>query len=215
MPIRTPHYHLALLALCTALFISGCGPERQVAATSIDDLSIRLSTFHRQPSQENFRIILTSLNRFDGNQELRANASLIASFVLAATEKYDLTIEGAAESLPLKRFRAADRTAFNTWLDDSSASPEKNDVLWMAFFCTGEERYLDRLMAVAFINASRSDNKTTVIDLAGSSAQWSYKSNAAQWPEVLRHAERLAAGGNTFAAECVAYAREHLEKQQP
>jgi hypothetical protein len=85
----------------------------------------------------------------------------------------------------------------------------------MGFFCTGEERYLDRLMAVAFTDTSRSDNKTTVIDLAGSSAQWSYKSNAAQWPEVLRHAERLAAGGNTFAAECVAYAREHPGMRQP
>lgn len=215
MPPRTSLHALVLLTLATAFVMSGCGPERNVTATSIDDLSRRLSTFHRQPTQEDFRIILNSLNRFDSNPELRANASLMASFVLFATDKYGVTIDGAPDSLPLSRFRIADRAAFTTWLDDATTSPEKNDVLWMAFFCTGDERYLDRLMAVAFIDASRTEGKTTVIDLAASSAQWSYKSNAAQWPEVLRHVERLAAGGNTFAAECVAFAREHPEKQQP
>jgi hypothetical protein len=198
-----------------ALFMSGCGPEREVTATSIDDLSRRLSTFHRQPTQDDFRIILNSLNRFDGNQEMRANASLMASFVLFATEKYGLTIDDAPDSLPLSRFRTADRAAFTAWLEDASSSPQKNDVLWMAFFCTGEERYLDRLMAVAFTDRTQTDGKNLVLDLAGSSAQWSYKSNTAQWPEVLRHAERLAAAGNTFAAECVVYAREHPELRQP
>lgn len=206
---------LLLLILAATLLMNGCGPERQVSATSIDDLSRRLSTFHRQPTQEDFRIILNSLNRFDGNQEMRANASLMASFLVFATGKYGLTVTGAPESLPLSRFRTADHAAFTSWLDDASASPAKNDVLWMAFFCTGEERYLDRLMAVAFTDATRVDGKTTVIDLAGSTAQWSYKANAAQWPEVLRHAERLAATGNAFAAECVAYAREHPEKREP
>lgn len=215
MPTRTHFLALFLPMLFAALLMSGCGPERDVTATSIDDLSRRLSTFHRQPTQDDFRIILNSLNRFDGNQEMRANASLMASFVLFATDKYGLTIDGAPDSLPLSRFRKADRAAFTAWLEDASSSPQKNDVLWMAFFCTGEERYLDRLMAVAFTDRTQTDGKQLVLDLAGSSAQWSYKSNAAQWPEVLRHAERLAASGNTFAAECVAYAREHPEKREP
>ncbi|MBA3698098.1 MAG: hypothetical protein H0W78_04515 [Planctomycetes bacterium] len=202
-----------LLTLGALVLLGGCGAERNVSATSIDDLSRRLSTFHRQPTQDEFRVILNSFNRFDSNPEMRANASLMASFVVFATGKYGLSIDDAPDSLPLSRFRTADHMKFTAWLDDGSASPAKNDVLWMAFFCTGEEHYLDRLMAVAFVDASRTEGKSTVIDLAGSSAQWSYKSNAAQWPEVLRHAERLAAGGNTFAAECVAYAREHPEKR--
>jgi hypothetical protein len=130
MPVhRSPV--VLLLTLCALILLGGCGPERQVSATSIDDLSRRLSTFHRQPTQEDFRTILNSLNRFDDNQELRANASLMASFLVFATSKYGLTIDGAPDSLPLSRFRAADHAAFNSCCGWGSSAPAKS-VTWIA-----------------------------------------------------------------------------------
>jgi hypothetical protein len=197
------------------LLLGGCGEPRLMTAATVEDLSHHLSTFHRRATEDEFRLILNSFARFDSDQQMRQNASLMASFIVFATDRYAFTVEGVPGSEPLTRFRRADRLRFTTWLGDDSTSPEKNDVWWMAFFCTGEERWLDRLLEVASTDQTKVADKTTVIDLAGSSARWSYKSNVAQWEEVHRHAEKHADLGNTFAAECVAFAKEHPESRRP
>lgn len=203
------HGHLLLILF--VLIGIGCGEPRRMTAANLDELSQRMSAFHRQPTQDEFLLIVNSFARFDADQTMRQNASLMATFIIFTTERYGFMIDEAPESQALLRYRTADRATFTAWLDDSSTSPQKNDVWWMAFFCTGEERWLDRLLEVASLDATSTDNKSSVIDLAGSTARWSYKANVAQWSEVLRHAERHADKGNTFARDCVAYAREHPE----
>jgi hypothetical protein len=192
----------------------GCGEQRLMTVATVDDLSVHLSAFHRNPTEEEFRLILNSFARFDSNVMMRENASLMAAFVLFATERYGFSTDGVPSSQPLTRFRSADRLRFRTWLEDPGTSPEKNDVWWMAYCCTGEDRWLDHLLEVASTDRTSTGGKATVIDLAGSSAQWSYKSNTAQWEDVQRHAERHADLGNAFAKECVAYAKEHPELRQ-
>lgn len=195
--------------------LCGCGEPRLMTAATLDDLSLRMSSFHRQPTQDEFRLILNSFARFDGDPQIRDSASLMASFILFAGDRYAFTVDGAPESQPLARFRTADRVRFNAWLGDDSTSPQKNDVWWMAYFCTGEDRWLDRLLEVASTDVTQTEDKPAVIDLAGQTARWSYKSNAAQWSEVLQHAERHAELGNAFAKDCVAYAEEHPELRRP
>lgn len=209
LPARLPMIALLLLAL------GGCGEPRLMTAANLDDLGLRMAAFHRQPTTEEFRLIINSFARFDADQTMKQNASLMATFIIFASERHGFTTTDLPESDPLKRFRTADHAKFRTWLDDSSISPEKNDVWWMAWFCTGDERWLDRLLGVASGDQTGVVDKATVIDLAGSSARWSYKSNVAQWEEVERHAQRQADLGNAFAKECVAYAKEHPELRRP
>lgn len=204
----------ATLLVVLAL-LCGCGEPRLMTAATLDDLSLRMSSFHRQPTQDEFHLILNSFARFDGDPQIRDSASLMASFILFASDRYAFTVERAPESQALVRFRTADRVRFNAWLGDDSTSPQKNDVWWMAYFATGEDRWLDRVLAVATSAATQTEGKPAVIDLAGQTARWSYKSNAAQWSEVLSHAERHAELGNAFAKECVAYAEQHPELRRP
>ncbi len=203
-----------LIALL-GLLVTACGEQRLMTAATLDDLSLRMSSFHRQPGEEEFRVILNSFARFGGDPQVGDSASLMASFILFASDRYAFNVDGAPESEPLSRYRRADRVRFTTWLADDSTSPQKNDVWWMAFFVTGEERWLDRLLDVASTDGTQADGKATIIDLAGRTARWSYQSNAAQWSEVLSHAERHAELGNAFAKECVAYAKEHPELRRP
>jgi hypothetical protein len=137
----------------------------------------------------------------------------MATFILFATERFHLSTEGAPDSLPLTVFRSLSSATLLRWLDDPVNSPEKNDVLWMGFFTTGDTQYLDRLAAIAtsLDPTRRTGDKGVAIDFAASSASWSYKSNAAQWPEVHAHAERMAAAGLGFAKECLDYATAHPE----
>lgn len=208
-------------ALC--LWLSACGDQRTTDTSLPDDLAAEiagkdllwlLSTFHRHPVQGVFDHVLSELQRQDSNPEMQANAGLMAAFLVLAVEHHGLSVDRAPESRPLKFFRTADRAAFHQWIDDQSASPQKNDAWWIAFFCTGDERYLDRLLQVASAPEPTADNDRLVIDLAVRTAKWSYQSNVAQWPEVERHARRHAAAGNPFAAQCLAYAAEHPDQRQ-
>lgn len=206
-----PRLAILLLAVAVPLVCGGCGEHRPLTVANLDELSLRMSTFHRQPTQDEFTILANSFARFEGDRQMRESASLMAAFIVFATERYGVSVDGVPDSQALTRFRTADRARFSGWLADGSTSPQKNDVWWVAFFCTGEERWLDRLLEVAVGDGTHATGDPAVIDLAGRSARWSYKSNAAQWEEVQRHAERHADHGNAFAAECVAYAKEHPE----
>lgn len=220
MMLRCWHM-MVVTVLC--LWLSACGDQRAAtpalsaeltAEIAGKDLSWHLATFHRHPVQGVFDHVLRELQRQDSNPEMQANAGLMAAFLMLAVERHGLSVEQAPESRPLKFFRTADRAAFHQWIDDHSSSPQKNDAWWIGFFCTGDERYLDRLLAVASMAEPPTDNQRLVLDLAVSTAKWSYQSNVAQWAEVERHARRHAAAGNAFASQCLAYAAEHPDQRQ-
>jgi hypothetical protein len=200
----------AALALpLTVILLGGCAAATMPSAVPLAELSQRIATFHSSPTQANFAAILGGLPQLAADP---ANAALMASFIIFAAERFHLATAGAPDSPALRAFRASDRAAFQRWLDDPGSSPEKNDILWMGYFSTGDTQYLDRLVAIASADATQPGGaQGAVIDLAGATARWSYQSNAAQWPEVRAHADRLAAQGSAFAASCVAYAQAHPE----
>jgi hypothetical protein len=212
---------IAMIAVpVTMLLLCGCSstsgqpaavpPTAVAPALSLAELSLRISTFHSSPTQASFSAILGSFQLLSQD---RADAALMATFIVFATERFHLSTEGEPDSLPLTVFRSLSSATLLRWLDHPATSPEKNDVLWMGFFATGDEQYLDRLAAIAtsFDPTRRTGDRAVVIDLAAASALWSYKSNAAQWPEVHAHAERMAAAGIGFAKECLDYAAAHPE----
>lgn len=72
-------------------------------------------------------------------------------------------------------------------------SAEMNDVIWAAYFGTGETKYLDRLLT-----ETRYKDREDSLQLffAGSSAMWSLASNARQHPSIKEYLNKLSSSVN-------------------
>jgi hypothetical protein len=212
-------YALQLLTSCGKLEAEE-GPP-----TSMLDLSLRIFTFHRSPTQNNFSDILNSFERLHVNNfnitldpfgQTGASVSELAFFILYATECLHLSTAGAPDSLPLSFNRATYQSwssQLHKWLNEPERNPEEGCNLWMGYFCTGDTLYLDNIFSLA-TNPPRKGEGDTTRDAGVYFREWarkSYKWNVPQWPEILVHAKNRAKLGNDFARECVDYATAHPE----
>lgn len=87
--------------------------------------------------------------------------------------------------------------------EPSGVTPEVLDVYWMSFFATGDDSYLDRILA-----ATQGVSGRNVINLVTGAAQWSFKSNCQQHPAILAYAKgRRASPRNgaeaSFLDDCI------------
>lgn len=69
--------------------------------------------------------------------------------------------------------------------------PDSNDLIWGAYFGTGDTRYLDKLVGETKL-VTREDS--LVLYMTGASAKWSLSSNARQHEQIKQYLTMLAQG---------------------
>jgi hypothetical protein len=230
--IRFTQFHLLFKALITIAFtlqlLSNycCRLEgAEGPPTTMPELLMRMYTFHRSATQENFFDILNGFQRLhvdnfnitlDPFSQTGTSISEMSFFILYATECLHLTTEGAPDSLPLSNYRATYpswSSQLHKWLNEPKRNPNEGCNLWMGYYCTGDSLYLDNIFSLA-TNPPRKGEGDTLRDAGIFMREWarkSYKWNVTQWPEILLHAKNHANLGDAFATECVEYAAVHPE----
>ena len=203
-----------LIIVCVVLLLAGCGGERRRPQT-LDDFGNALTYFYQHPSQNEFSLICNE-EPYHRREMAKASADeVVPVFVTVGERKYGYVIAKADDDPHLHGpFTAANVDDY--LLSDENASPGQNDALWVAFFTSGDERYLDVLYrrATSVTTVIGPDGKpevgpdgkpALVIDLTQTTAAWSYKANCRQHPAVLAHL-RKQHGHEEFAKECEAWA---------
>ena len=169
-----------LAIILAAGFICGCAStprgDRELPP-KIMQASERIMGFHENPSPQAFNEIIAShrstlrwcrRNGKPGNAE--HTRRLFQVFVSFASKQYGYNGSPYPEEVMAQ--------VVNSVLTMKVASPDDLDVLWAAFFATGDNQHLDRLA-----DAAMSSDNTLLAD----AAKWSLNSNYRQHPAVQQY----------------------------
>ena len=180
------------------------------ALEQLTEVSKKMMDFQSSPTQENFSSISEMV---EANSDFIIRFSqqngadrLMSTFLARASVKYDFDIVGEGEIFQLAKDIAANNEqneVANFVNDNETVTPAKLDVWWVSFFATGDTDYLERILAQ--VNSEKI--------LIKGAAEWSFKSNCANQPEVKAFAEKAVedeawAEQREFLKECISPAEE-------
>ena len=163
--------------------LASCGDAGRFHPQTIQEFGDTITYFYNSPSQDLLNRIINESNWQESEFIKTGNGDLLPIFFSVCANKYKYSLkDGDSKSIQLAR----NMTDVDQYLfDDNRISPGQNDGLWVAFFASGDDKYLDKLFARATTQIP-----PNVIDDSYSSAAWSYKANCKQHPSVFAHLKR-------------------------
>ncbi len=169
-----------LAIILAAGFICGCASAPRGSRELPPELlqaSERIAGFHENPSPQAFNEIIAShpktlrwCERNGKPGDAEHTLRLFQVFVSFASKQYGYNGSPYPEEVMAQ--------VVSSVLTMKGASPDDLDVLWAAFFATGDNQHLDRLADAA----ASSDNA-----LLADAAKWSLNSNYRQHPAVQQY----------------------------
>jgi|GEM_PF-1527208 len=169
-----------LTTILAAVLICGCASTPQGGRElppEIIQASERIASFHENPSPQAFNAIIAShaktlrwCKRNGKPGDAEHTARLFQVFASFASKQYGYNGSPYPEAVM--------NQVVESVLAMKVASPDDLDVLWAAFFATGDSQHLDRLA-----DAAVSSSNALITD----AAKWSLNSNYRQHPAVTQY----------------------------
>jgi hypothetical protein len=154
---------------------------------SRNELSQKLTNFYQNPDSVTLNKIVATLSASSEDQEKMPPTVVIGfctSLLLLRDENsavLDRELKKHVAENQLFPFILSLKNTRDTIVHWPAHSPEVNDMMWSAYFGTGNSKYLERLIG-ELKYVSREDS--LVLFLTGNSAKWSLASNARQHNSV-------------------------------
>ncbi len=177
----------------------GEAPKKITSVTNNDELNYFVETYYMEPHPE----LVDSALQFINSSGLANNENAIAPILMTFSCIFDLSSSGQKEKWrekilelnpPAKTIllRSINQTP-DELLNNVETSPAKNDMYWSSFFITGEQKYLDAIIATL---GHLDERKDLMLFLTAASAKWSLSSNAKIHKKVRDALEDLKTNGD-------------------
>lgn len=197
MPMKS---NLFLAVLLPLLFSVGSFAQDDFSA-AMSEMSKKVSFFHENPTDENFQEIAKTIDRWkdelEGLDKRRGFQSILSTFVARVHEKYDYEIEGdnSINQLAKEILNPETKNEDAKFIqNDELITRQKLDLWWSSFYATGEDKYLQLLLARTgskeMIQEAQQANNTTLANIMGA-ASWSFASNLNQQEAVQNFAKAM------------------------
>jgi hypothetical protein len=152
----------------------------------LDELSQRLTYFYQNPDSTTLKRIARTLSASEAQEKVPPTAAISFCTSILLSRDANSVVLGRelkkhASTNQLFTFILSLEKSRDTLVNWPTHSPEVNDMMWGAYFGTGNSKYLERLISeLKYIN--REDS--LVLFLTGNSAKWSLCSNARQHQSI-------------------------------
>jgi hypothetical protein len=161
---------------------------------SQDEMRYQLSYYYLKPNSLLLPALIRSIDE-SGILEKESTHSPIIGFITTAlasslsdSQVFKETISSLSNNKILFSFCYSLSSTKDTIINWSKHAPSVNDLLWGAFFASGDKRVVERLVS----EMQFCDEKDSLqLFLTGASAKWSLSSNAKQHPLVRKYLEEL------------------------
>jgi hypothetical protein len=201
------HWTRRCIVIGLLLFATVARTESVVNIKTAQEAEAFTQSYYRHPSPATIANLIEALNRNAVFNRREATYPWIGFFseVFADNQGMVSTWQalGARQDVPtaavLKRALEVKQAGGVTSIVDHS--PELNDMYWGAFFATGRDEFLMKLIDQLVLSDERTDFN---LYLAGASAKWSLASNALSHPDVRAILESLPARFDKRTREIVA-----------
>lgn len=161
---------------------------------SQDEMRYQLAYYYLKPNSLILPALIRSIDE-SGILEKKSTQSPIIGFITTAmascpsdSQVFKETISSLSTNEHLFSFCYSLASTKDTVINWSGHDPSVNDMLWGAFFASGDKRVVERLVS----EMKFCDEKDSLqLFLTGASAKWSLSSNAKQHPSVRGYLEDL------------------------
>lgn len=177
----------------------------------LESVSNEITYFYLNPSSENFSRLQDNAASLENELKSAKNGALLFGVAIARiAEKHGWPIKDNYFGEIAKK--ALDqKSKLGQFVSSDAVNPTKLDIWWISFSATGDEIYLEKLLAYAGEELPKDDIKRLLIV---SAATWSFESNCKQHEKVRHFAEKalkregLSQHKKQFLKEAITNARE-------
>jgi len=174
------------------LSVISFSPKAQ-AILSKDQIGTTLTHFYSHPDSGTLKLLINSIQNSQEAREALPSAPIVGFFsaILLSDSPNEKIVKRELSAMH-NRFELFDYALLfgksqDTIFNWTNRKPDSNDLIWGAYFGTGDTRYLDKLLGETVL-IEREDS--LVLYMTGASAKWSLASNARQHESIKKHLSR-------------------------
>lgn len=156
----------------------------------VDQLGRTLTFFYVHPDSSTLKSLIRTLQNSQTAREALPPAPVIGFFtaILLSSSPNRIIVNREFNALnsrfDLFDYALAFGKSQDTIIHWKNRKPDSNDLIWGAYFGTGDTRYLDKLLGETKL-IEREDS--LVLYMTGASAKWSISSNARQHESIKKY----------------------------
>ncbi len=157
---------------------------------SKDQIGTTLTHFYSHPDSGTLKLLINSLQNNQEAREALPAAPIVGFFtaiLLSDSPNKNIVkkeLNAMTHPFDLFKYALAFGKSKDTIVNWTNRKPDSNDLIWGAYFGTGDHRYLDKLLGETGL-MEREDS--LVLYMTGASAKWSLASNARQHESIKQY----------------------------